>query len=93
MLGPRLGRPADGNRAAGEAAEAAQAIVHDDGAGRGHVQRKGGWDADEMGATGDQRGAEHAAFRPEHIGGLHRMGEGRELDRIVDELDANEAAQ
>ena len=45
-----------------------------------------------MGATGDQRETEHAAFRPEHIGGLHRMGEGRELDRIVDELDANQPA-
>jgi hypothetical protein len=44
------------------------------------------------GAAGDQRGAERAAFRPEHIGGLHRVGEGRELDRIVDKLDADEPA-
>jgi hypothetical protein len=92
MLGPRLGRPADGNRAAGEPAEAAQAIIHDDGAGRGHVQRKGGWDADEMGAAGDQRGAARATFRPKHIGGLHRMGQGRELDCIIDKLDADQPA-
>ena len=45
-----------------------------------------------MGATGDQRGAEHAAFRPEHIRGLHRMGEGREFDRVLDKLDADEPA-
>ena len=49
-------------------------------------------DTDEMGAAGDQRGAEHAAFGPKHIGGLHRMGEGRELNRILDKLDADGAA-
>ena len=45
-----------------------------------------------MGAAGDQLGAEHAAFGPEHIGGLHRMGEGRQLDRLVDKLDADQPA-
>ena len=45
-----------------------------------------------MGAAGDQRGAERATFRPKHIGGLHRMGEGRQLDCIIDKLDADQPA-
>ena len=45
-----------------------------------------------MGAAGNQRGAEHAAFGAEHIGCLHRVGEGGELDRILDELDTDQPA-
>ena len=84
MLGDRLREAAAGHRPAGEAAEAAQPIVHDDGAGGGDIEREGGWNADEIMAAGDHARAEHAPFRPEHIGCLNRVGEGRQLHRLID---------
>jgi hypothetical protein len=39
-----------------------------------------------MMAAGDHARAEHAAFRPEHIGCLQRVGEGGQLDRIVEKV-------
>lgn len=92
VLGDRLWEATACHRPAGEAAEAAQPIVHDDGPGRGDIEREGGRNADEMMAAGDHAGAEHASFGPEHIGCLQRVGEGRQLDRLVEKLDADQPA-
>jgi len=89
MLGHRLEEAAGGHRTTGEAAEAAQPIVHDDGAGGGDIERESGRNADKMMAVGDHAGAKHAPFRPDHIGCLQRVGEGGQLHRLVEKLDAD----
>ena len=43
-------------------------------------------------AAGDHAGAELATFGPEHIGCLQRVGEGRQLNRLVEKLDADQPA-
>jgi hypothetical protein len=38
----------------------------------------------------DELCTEHAAFRAEHIGSLHRVGEGGKLHGLVEKLDSDE---
>ena len=42
-------------------------------------------------AAGDHAGAELATFGPEHIGYLQRVGKGRQLNRLVEKLDADQS--
>jgi hypothetical protein len=92
MLDTRFQTGAFSDRAGGKEAEAAQAVVHNAGACGGEIERKGGWNADEMMAAGEHLFAEHPAFRAEYIGGLHRVGEGRQFHGLVEKLDTDEPA-
>ena len=80
------------HRARGEAAERAQAVIHDDGAGGGNVEGKGGRNADEMVAARGKLGRQSAALGAEHIGRPERVGEARQVGSLIEDLDADQAA-
>ena len=52
-----------GDGAGGKAAEGAQAIIHDNGAGSGQIERKSGRNAYQMLAARGKREAQGPAFR------------------------------
>ena len=89
---PCLGSSLGTHRAAGEAAQTQHAVVHDDGARGGDVEAEAGWDADDMGAARDELGGKRATLRSEDVGGRMGMVEGGQIDRLVEQLDANQLA-
>jgi hypothetical protein len=54
------------------------------------MQNRG--DADDMIAPGDHRRRQRAALGAEHIGGIQRVAEARQLDRLLEQLHADQGA-
>ena len=85
----RLGMLGDGARA--EAAKRAQAVIHDDGARGGEIEREGGGDAHQMLAARGKLGRERAALGAEHIGRAQRVWKTRQIVRLLQNLDPDQA--
>ena len=88
--GRRLDAFGDGTR--GKAPERAQAVIHDDGAGRGDIERESRRNPHEMLAARRQFGGQHPALGTEHIGRALGMGEAREIVGLVKDFDPDQAA-
>ena len=86
------GRPRRGHGPFGEAAVLEQAVVQDDCAGDREVEGEAGGDAHHVLAAGQQRGRQAGAFGPEHVGGGQRVAEAGQVDRVLQQLHADQRA-
>ncbi len=69
-----------------------QAVVEDDRAGNGKVEREPGRDADYVAALRKDRGRQAGALGAENVGGVQRVAERGEVDRIVQQFDPDQGA-
>lgn len=72
--------------------EADGAIIKDDGACGCHIDAKLCRDLDNVVAHGQGFRAQRTFFRAENVGGARRVPEGRQINRIIDQLDADHGA-
>src|SRR5262245_44615527 len=86
------GWAAFGHGAGREAAEGADAVVHDDGAGHGQVDAEAGWYAHHVVAAGEQLRRQGAALPAQHIGRAAWMVKARQVDGFIEQLHTHQAA-
>ena len=75
-----------------EPAERLHAVVHDDRAGDREIDAEPRRDPHHVVAARQHRRRQRAALRPEHVGGVEGVAEARQLDRVVDQLAADQPA-
>ena len=78
--------------APGEAAQADQPVIEDDGPGDADVDRERRRNADREVAARHHGVGKRAPFRPQDIGGAAGMAKAGQLDRVFDQLDTDQAA-
>ena len=84
--------PLAADRALGEAAVLQQAIVQHQRAGHRQVEREPGRDPHHVAAAPQHGRRQAGSLRAQHIGGVHRMAERRQVGGIVQQFDADQHA-
>ncbi len=69
-----------------------QPVVQHQSPGHRQVQRESGRNSDDVVAPLQQCGRQPGALRPQNIGGIQRVAEGRQIDRVLQQLDADQGA-
>jgi hypothetical protein len=69
----------------------AQAVIHDNGPGGGQIEGKGGRNAYEVLAAGGKLRAQSPSFRAKYIGCPQGVGEARQISRLVEDFDPDQA--
>ena len=87
---PRPGRRSP--RALGEAPVLQQAVIHHQRPGHREVEGEARRDADDEAAPPAHRRGQARPFRPQHIGGVQRMPERRQVHSVLQQLDADQRA-
>ncbi len=81
-----------GEWALGEVAEGADAVIHDDGTGHGDVHAEARRDLDDVVAARHERRRERALLGAQYVGGPQGMTEARQIDRVLEQLYADQPA-